>query len=80
MIRIGQFSTIDNASLLFAAKLGLHLKHQGEEALPSLQKRFCSSSAPGVRVVFLESLLILYALGKISFDSGSDKVSYRENT
>jgi hypothetical protein len=79
MIKIGQFSTLENTSIFFAAKIGLHLKNQKSETLLSLQKRFCSSSDPGLCVVFSESLLILYTLGKISFDATADKIFYCEN-
>lgn len=80
MIKIGQFSTPYNSSLILAARIGLHLRNQKSESLLSLQKRFCAAADPGRRVVFSEGLLILYALGKISFDKNTDKVVYCENT
>jgi|GEM_PF-3430481 hypothetical protein len=79
MIKIGQFSTFGNASIFYAAKIGLHLKNQRSEKILSLQKRFCSEATPSSRVVFSESLLILFSLGKISFDAESDRVVYSEN-
>lgn len=80
MIKIGQFSTLENTSLILAGRIGLHLKNQKSEALLSLQKRFCAAADPGMRIVFSESLLVLYALGKISFNTTTDKVNYCENT
>jgi len=80
MIRIGQFSTPANTSLILAARIGLHLRNQKSESLLGLQKRFCASANPGSRIVFAESLLLLYALGRIGFDNETDRISYNENT
>jgi len=80
MIRIGQFSTPQNSSLFLASRIGLHLRNQKSESLLALQKRFCSEATPGVRVTFTESLLLLFALDKISFDSETDRVVFNENS
>ena len=79
MIRFGQFSTPTNSSVLLAARIGLHLRNQKSETLLKLQKRFCASANPGIRVVFTESILLLYALKKITFDKNSDLIYYNEN-
>jgi hypothetical protein len=79
MIKIGQFSTPQNSGLVMAAKVGLHLKNQKTETLLNLQKRFCSSSNPEVRVVFTEGILVLFSLGRIEFDAETDRVLYRED-
>jgi len=79
MIELGQFSTLQNTSFIHAAKLALHLRNQHSEKLLSLQKRFCNGVNVESRVVFAESLLILFALGRIDFDSDSDLVIYSEN-
>lgn len=80
MIKIGQFTTPENSSLLHAAKMALHLRNQKSEKLLSLQKRFCADANPGGRVVFVESLVLLYALDRISYDGDLDRIVYRENT
>ena len=80
MIRIGQFSTPANTSLILAARMGLHLRNQKSESLLTFQKRFCTSASPGDRIVFTESLLLLYALGKLTFDNATDRIYYNENT
>ncbi|SFH61897.1 hypothetical protein SAMN05216299_1392 [Nitrosospira sp. Nsp14] len=80
MIKIGQFSTPENTSLVLGARIGLHLRNQKSESLLTLQKRFCGSATPGARVVFTESLLLLYALGKLTFDHATDTIFYNENT
>ena len=80
MILIGQFSTPQNSSLLLASRIGLHLRNQKSESLLTLQKRFCAEATPGVRVTFTESLLLLFALDKISFDPETDRVVFNENT
>lgn len=79
MIRLGQFSSPENNSLLTIGRIGLHLRNQKAESLLSLQKRFCPQSSPGERIIFVESLLALYALGKIRFDQDSDQIEYCEN-
>lgn len=80
MIRIGQFSTPDNSAIVLSAKIALHLRNQKSESLLVLQKRFCSSSCSDRRIVFVESLILLYALSKISFDSATDRIVFNENT
>jgi hypothetical protein len=80
MIRIGQFSTPHNSSLFLASRIGLHLRNQKSESLLALQKRFCSEATPGVRTTFTESLILLFALGKVSFDPETDRVVYDEDT
>jgi hypothetical protein len=80
MIRIGQFSTPQNSSLLLASRIGLHLRNQKSEPLLALQKRFCSDAMPGIRTTFTESLLLLFALNKISFDLETDRVVFNENS
>jgi hypothetical protein len=79
MIRIGQFSTPQNSSLLLAGRIGLHLRNQKSDSLLTLQKRFCSDATPGIRTTFTESLILLFALGKVSFDPQTDQVVYDEN-
>jgi hypothetical protein len=79
VIKIGQFTTPNNSTIIFAAKLALHLRNQKSEALLTLQKRYCNPPASGRRVVFTESLLLLFALGKISFDLESDRIIFNEN-
>lgn len=80
MIRIGQFSTPQNSSLFLASRIGLHLRNQKSEPLLMLQKRFCAGAIPGIRTTFTESLLLLFALGKLSFDSETDRVVFNENS
>ncbi|HFT8573122.1 hypothetical protein F9C43_27005 [Pseudomonas aeruginosa] len=79
MVRLGQFSTLQNTSLIHAARLALHLRNQRSEKLLSLQKRFCHGVNVESRVVFSESLLVLFALGKIDFYPEADLVIYRED-
>lgn len=79
MIRIGQFSTPENSSLVLASKIGLHLRSQKSEPLLTLQKRFCTGVTPGVRTTFTESLILLFALGKLTFEADNDRVTYHEN-
>lgn len=79
MIRIGQFSTPQNSSLYLASRIGLHLRNQKSESLLTLQKRFCASATPGIRTTFTESLLLLFALGKLNFDPETDRLVYHEN-
>lgn len=79
MIEIGQFSTPDNSALIMAASIGLHLKNQKSEKVLALQKRFCAQANPGGRIVFVESLILLFSLGKIYFDSNLDRIVYRED-
>lgn len=80
MIRIGQFSTPQNSSLILAGRIGLHLKNQKSEPLLALQKRFCANATPGIRTTFTESLILLFAIGKLSFDPETDRVTYHENS
>jgi len=80
MIRIGQFSTPQNSSLFLASRIGLHLRNQKSEPLLALQKRFCSDATLGIRATFTESLLLLFALNKISFDLETDRVVFNENS
>lgn len=80
MIRIGQFSTPQNSSLFLASRIGLHLRNQKSEPLLALQKRFCSEATPGARTTFTESLILLFALGKVFFDPETDRVVYDENS
>lgn len=80
MIKIGQFSTSANSSIVLAGRIALHLRNQKAEKLLPLQKRFCTSNNLGSRVVFIESLLLLYTLGKIEYDAESDKIIFDENT
>ena len=80
MIRIGQFATPQNAALVLAGRIGLHLKNQKSEKLLSLQKRCCSGMNIGERVIFTESLVLLYAVGRVTFDSKEDRFFYNENT
>lgn len=80
MIRIGQFSTPQNSSLFLASRIGLHLRNQKSEPLLALQKRFCSDATPGIRTTFTESLLLLFALNKISFDLETDRVVFNETS
>lgn len=79
MIRIGQFSTPKNSSIFLACRIGLHLKNQKSESLLALQKRFCSDLTPGIRITFTESLVLLFALGKVSFDQDNDRVVFNED-
>ncbi len=80
MIRIGQFSTPQNSSLFLATRIGLHLRNQKSESLLALQKRYCSEATPGIRTTFTESLILLFALGKVSFDPQTDRVVYDEDS
>lgn len=80
MIRVGQFTTPENSSLLLAGRIGLHLRNQKSELLLTLQKRFCAAAQPGSRTVFTESLILLYALGRLTFDPETDRVIYHEDT
>jgi hypothetical protein len=80
MIRISQFSTPQNSSLFLASQIGLHLRNQKSESLLMLQKRFCICASPGIRTTFTESLMLLFALGKLSFDSETDRVVFNENS
>lgn len=79
MIKVGQFSTPQNSAIFLAGKIGLHLRNQKSESLMTLQKRFCANQTPGIRTTFTESLILLFALGKLSFDSKTDRVVYNEN-
>lgn len=79
MIKFGQFTNPDNSAVFFAAKLALHLRNQKSESLLVLQKRFCNPPRPGRRLIFSESLILLYALGKITFDIETDRIVFNEN-
>lgn len=79
MIKIGQFTTNENSSLLLASKIAIHLRNQKYEKITSLQKRYCSSNKGSNSTVLIESLIILFSLGKITYNPIDDSVSYNEN-
>lgn len=72
MIKIGQFTTTENSSLLLASRVAIHLKNQKSEKLTSLQKRYCNSNKINSSTVLTESLIILYSLGKITYNPIDD--------
>jgi len=76
MIRINQFYNPEENSLSIAGEIGLHLKSQQAEKLNTLMTTFIRRHMKGGNTLFVESLLLLYALGKIRYNSVSDEIEY----
>ena len=76
MIRITQFYDPEDNTLIVAGEIGLHLKSQQSEKLNNLMTTFIRRHMRGGNTLFVESLLLLYALGKIKYNQMSDEIEY----
>lgn len=79
MIKLDQFSSEKNSTIILAGKIGAHLKNQNGEKLTALSKRFANPELGGNREIFTEALIALYILGRIDFSSETDRIEYHEN-